>query len=250
MPTTLLHLASRRPQEKEHAVAMIDGAKLLAAGKLSKAQLKQLLGGLLGPFDRRKEFGYRFLWQDPSAPLLYKSHDPQLRQQEEELQAVGGTVHLGELLDSSWRGTVGFRTQATPGEATRRYRVIGSRELRGLTDLSPDDLETVELPESLVPEYQLRPGDVLLGRIWTPAGDLKLGVVAEALAGAVAEDGVLLSVDGICGVPTWEVTIPEYWTKAGPGDTCYKALRTGHIHSGRPGSLARIARFAGSDLAA
>ncbi len=48
-----------------------------------------------------------------------------------------------------------------------------------------------------------------------------------------------------CG--DWEVTIPEYWSKEPPGGTCYKALRTGHIHRGRPENLARIARFVGAE---
>jgi hypothetical protein len=42
-----------------------------------------------------------------------------------------------------------------------------------------------------------------------------------------------------------EVVIPEFATEEANGSTCYKSLRNGHMHPGRPGSLARIARFAG-----
>ncbi len=188
LDVTLLHLASLRPREQDHAVAMVNGAKLVAA-KLTKKQAKDLRG-LLGAFNNGLELGYRFVWDDPSRPLRYKSHDPRLRRQEEELEAVGGTVSLAELLESSRRGFAGIRRRTTSGAPATSHRVISGREIRSLADLSSDDLEELDLPDSLGPEFRLRPGDVLLGAIWTRATRLNIGIVPEALVGAVARDSV------------------------------------------------------------
>lgn len=185
---TLLHLASRRPQEQEHAVAMIDGTKLITTEEPSKDQAKELQR-LLGVFGSGRDLGYRFVWDDPSLPLHYKSHHPQLRRHEEELQAAGGTVSLGELLESSRRGFASARQMAS-GKETTSHPVISGREIRSLADLSPADLEKLDLPESLASEFRLRTGDVLLGGLWARATRLNIGIVPEALAGAVARDSV------------------------------------------------------------
>ena len=50
-----------------------------------------------------------------------------------------------------------------------------------------------------------------------------------------------------CG--NWEVTTPEFASQEDPGRTCQKSLRSGHMHPGRSGSLLRIAKFAGIQLA-
>ena len=46
-----------------------------------------------------------------------------------------------------------------------------------------------------------------------------------------------------CG--NWEVIVPEFASDEKEGGTRYKSLRNGHMHPGRPGSLERLARFAG-----
>ena len=188
---TLLHLAGPRPNEQDHAVAMIDGDKLATAGKLSKSQTKEL-ARLLGAFGSGDEFGYRFTWDDPASPLRYESHDPKLRMHKEELEAVGGTVSLSQLMESSWRGSAGDARFNVADEAKSPFRVISAREIRGLQGLSREDLNELELPASVGVDNRLESGDVLVCAIWDRVGRLGIGVVSESLEGAVAGTNVFV----------------------------------------------------------
>lgn len=184
--TTLLHLASPRPHESDHAVAMIDGDKVFSAGKLPKRQGKELQGLLTVFGNKGHELGYRFVWDNPSRPLRYESHDPRLRQHEVELEAIGGTVSLGELLESSRRGPAILAVAPKGSQATNLYRIVHGREVSNITNLMLDELASFELPDSLGPESLLRPGDVLVLGIRNPAKPPQVGIVPESLKGAVA----------------------------------------------------------------
>jgi hypothetical protein len=175
----VLFLASR--QRGPDATLMF---RVPGAGDCGDAEqeLRQFLKDAAG----RGRYGYVTTSSlPPGESLLFERHDPVVLSRRADLAGFGSTISLGDLFDVPSPGIHRARDRERLCEeaADGTARILGARDIGRDKSVSPPDDHTrwAEIP----PELQLKIGDILLRRIFTPSDHR--GLVAAEIAAADLE---------------------------------------------------------------